>query len=548
MRAATGAQIALPAPRRTLRLAEAAMCEASQRILTRLIWAAPAAVLRTGCVALFVCVSGCGGGADGAPPPNTVPTPALSPAPNPTPAPMPAPGMTQPAPAQLVVGTAQSIDGGASGNPTSLRVARSANGDGFAVWLADDGTRHNLWANRYRAATAAWGSPINIEASSADIDDFDLAVDASGNATVAWHEVPPVQVPQLDQGVVMSARFDTGAGAWTTPVPLNTNAVQPRVASDATGAVLAVYVFTAHLVRGRFFDPVSGTWQPEAAIEQNNTGTGFSFGPAALLDGSGNALVAFSNGRIGVGLVASNYFSRSTGGWVFQLPPSGIFGLLGGVPGSFAPGDNNNLQLAISAGGDFLLAWQTTLFNVLAETTEIRIAHFTSSTRTWSTAQTLVPINTQNDVQLQRMGSDAGGNALLLWTESDGLRTALKAVRLDQAGATCSAAQVIDSAVGGGAARADLAVDPLGHAMAIWQQFEGGRPDDGSRSNIAINRLDGATGAWASAVLAETQPGNAISPRASTSGGQALLGWIQEEGGANRVKALLQPLTNTPGQ
>ncbi len=68
-------------------------------------------------------------------------------------------------------------------------MARSANGDGFAVWQADDGTRHNLWANRYRAATAAWGSPINIEASSADIDDFDLTVDASGNAVVAWHEV-----------------------------------------------------------------------------------------------------------------------------------------------------------------------------------------------------------------------------------------------------------------------------------------------------------------------------------------------------------------------
>src|SRR5207344_2240113 len=89
----------------------------------------------------------------------------------PTPAPMPAPGSTQPAPApaQLVVGTAQSIDSGASGTPLNLRVARSANGDGFAVWQADDGTRRNLWANRYRAATAAWGNPINIETSSAEI-------------------------------------------------------------------------------------------------------------------------------------------------------------------------------------------------------------------------------------------------------------------------------------------------------------------------------------------------------------------------------------------
>ena len=54
------------------------------------------------------------------------------------------------------------------------------------------------------------------------------------------------------------------------------------------------------------------------------------------------------------------------------------------------------------------------------------------------------------------------------------------------------------------------------------------------------------TANWGSAVLAETQPGDAFTPRASATGGQALLGWIQAEGGANRVKALLQPLTDTP--
>jgi hypothetical protein len=87
----------------------------------------------------------------------------------------------------------------------------------------------------------------------------------------------------------------------------------------------------------------------------------------------------------------------------------------------------------------------------------------------------------------------------------------------------------------------------MGNAMAIWQQFEGGRPDDGSRSNIAINRFDGATGTWAPAVFAEAELGDAISPRASANGGQAMLGWIQSEGGANRVKALLQALTSATG-
>ncbi|HEU5295673.1 MAG TPA: hypothetical protein VFU71_12880 [Burkholderiaceae bacterium] len=519
----------------------------SQTVPTRHLSAVLVAMLRVGCAALFVSVGGCGGGAGNAPSSNSVAMPA------------PDPGSTQlpPAAEPLVVGTALSIDSGATGNPVSLRVARSASGDGFAAWQADDGSRHNLWANRYSAATGVWGSPINIEASSADIDEFDITIDASGNAVVAWHEVP--NNPQLESGVVMSARFDTGAGAWAQPVPLNTNAREPRVASDATGAVLAVYVAGAGVVRGRFFDAASGIWAPEAAIEQNfgTNGFGSSFGPAALLDGSGNALVTFNNGEHTFDLIASNYFSRSTGDWAFKLALDQC-DILGVVPGSLVDGGNDHLGLAASSGGDFLLAWQHFFLGPPGGGpggSELRIARFTSSTRIWSEAQTLVPGSAGQNVQFRRngIGSDAAGNALLIWTETVPMRTALKAIRLDKAGVASSAVQVIDSAVGGSIAQpfrgADLRVDPLGNAIAIWQQFEGTFPNDGSRSNIAMNRFDGATGTWASAVFAEAEPGNAISPSASVPvASQALLGWIQSEGGANRVKAMLQPLTNMQGQ
>jgi hypothetical protein len=506
-------------------LEEAAMRVATEPTTIRRDGAAAAALLRAACLALVVGLTGCGGGGDTA----TAPDLASAPAPD--------PDTTEPAPATLLDATALSIDGGASGNATSLRIVRSANGDGFAVWQADDGTRHDLWANRYQAATAAWGSAIRIEASSADIDDFDLSVDASGNAVVVWHEA--TGDPRICCGVVMGARFDAGAGAWAAPVLLSSDGSQPRVASDAGGAVLAVYVAAGgHLVRGRFYDMASGSWQPEAVIEQNNTGTGFSYGPTAWLDG-GNALAAWGNGRTGASLVAGNYFLRSTGDWVFQLPPD-TSDLMGAVPGSFsAMGSSGNVQLAATAGGDFLVAWTFAPFDDPENGAEIRIARFSAGSHAWSEAQTIVPSSGQT-IQLQRIGSDGAGNTLMLWTENAGTRTALKALRVFEA--SCSAIEVIDRAVGGGAARADLGVDALGHAIAIWQQFEGGRADDGSRSNIAINRFDGAAGAWAGAVLAEAQPGNALSPRVSAAAGQALLGWIQAEGSVNRVKALLQPL------
>jgi hypothetical protein len=98
-----------------------------------------------------------------------------------------------------------------------------------------------------------------------------------------------------------------------------------------------------------------------------------------------------------------------------------------------------------------------------------------------------------------------------------------------------------------------VAVYPVGDAMAFCNLFVVnvpgvGPPEVASRGNIAINRFDRTTASWDSAVLAETEPGDTgfQGPRASANGGHALLGWIQAEGGVNRVKALLQPLTATP--
>jgi hypothetical protein len=273
-------------------------------------------------------------------------------------------------------------------------------------------------------------------------------------------------------------------------------------------------------------------------IELNHTGTGFSTDLSALMDGSGNALVTWEHLVTAAGGASSNYFSRNGGGWA-TFPPDALAASYGDVnAGGF--GDMAGTQLTATTNGNFVMAWAFANNSFGPGDMQIFTSQFTSATRTWGPQrQVVVPNSQHHAISLQRMGSDANGNATLLWTEDDGTRAALMAMRLDATGSTCDSAEAIDSAVGGGAARADLGVDQQGRAIAIWQQFEGGHPDDGSRSNIAISRFDGA---WTSAVFAETLPGNAISPRASASGGQALLGWIQSESGTNRVKALLEPL------
>jgi hypothetical protein len=77
----------------------------------------------------------------------------------------------------------------------------------------------------------------------------------------------------------------------------------------------------------------------------------------------------------------------------------------------------------------------------------------------------------------------------------------------------------------GDAFRPEVAVDPSGNALAVWEQF------DGTRGNIWANRFTPATG-WGTAQLLETDnTREAVSPRVAVdSSGNALAVWYQFDG------------------
>ncbi len=430
------------------------------------------------------------------------------------------------------LGTPATIDIGATGTPITLRTAVAPNGDAFVVWLADTGGRNDLWANRYNAQSASWGTAQNIEVSSAQIDTAELTVDGSGNAIVVWHEVMPGAA-----GAVFSVRYEAGTGGWALPYRLSDDGLMPQVASDASGNVLAVWA-GSQLIRGRLFDAAARLWLPEELIEQNLTGTGASQVPVAALDAQGNALAAWRNGRASATLLASNFYPRATRRWN-SLPP-GDPGPLGTVPGSLRVGGTATaLQLKPLGSDGFLLVWQGAQFGTpdAPLNPEVMAARFATGTQSWSTAQVIVPRGAAGDVALQSMTTSASGAAVVLWTQSQGARNALNALHLPAGSATWTAGREIDSAVGGGATNADVAFAADGTALAVWQQFEGGRPNDGSRSNIAANRYDLATDRWTSAILAEAQPGNASGPRVSAAAG-SVIAWIQRDGSATHILAL----------
>jgi hypothetical protein len=82
-------------------------------------------------------------------------------------------------------GTAERIDIGDTGDAGPPQVAVDLNGNATAVWAQYDGTRPNIWSNRY-TPSGGWGTAVLIETDTDDANAPQVAVDPNGNVTAVW--------------------------------------------------------------------------------------------------------------------------------------------------------------------------------------------------------------------------------------------------------------------------------------------------------------------------------------------------------------------------
>ena len=67
------------------------------------------------------------------------------------------------------------------------RVATDSAGKAIAVWMQHDGTRDNIWANRYVPGTG-WGTAGAIETGSGNARNPAVALSGAGDAVVVWEQ------------------------------------------------------------------------------------------------------------------------------------------------------------------------------------------------------------------------------------------------------------------------------------------------------------------------------------------------------------------------
>src|SRR6185312_15112781 len=242
-------------------------------------------------------------------------------------------------------------------------IAIDPNANATAVWNQSDGTRNNMWSNRFNAG-AGWGAPLlieNTDAGSAFVPR--VAVDATGNAIALWQDSVGTSIN------LVSNRFTFG-GTWGTQQIIGTTAgnADANIAIDAQGNAMAVWekftgapgVFNIAFNR---FTP-SGGWGTQAPVETHAATR--SFLPSVAFDASGNALAMWQQETADHNRqnIFANRFTPS-GGW--SGTPIQLTNNVGFT-------DSAGAKVVIDPRGDALAIWSQFLgnatFNMLSSRLE----------------------------------------------------------------------------------------------------------------------------------------------------------------------------------
>jgi len=243
-------------------------------------------------------------------------------------------------------GAAELVETDNAGDATYPKIAFDDNGNALVVWQMFDGIRHSVWANRYSETTASWGTSELIETDNIGDANFpQLAFDGSGNALVVWVQLDGTRFN------VWANRYMAVTGKWGTAEMIEIDnagdAWQPKLTVDASGNALAVwdqYDGPFRSIWANRYSATNASWGTAELIETGNVGHAYNTQVAS--DSSGNALAVWEQSDGSVLNIWANLYTATTSSWgqaeLIEINNSG---------------DAGYPQLAFDSSGNGLVVW-----------------------------------------------------------------------------------------------------------------------------------------------------------------------------------------------
>ena len=349
-----------------------------------------------------------------------------------------------------------------STNAEHPQVALDAAGDAVAVWQRWVDERLVI-QTATRLAGTSWRADQNLSEAGVDAHGPQIAVNPAGDAVAVWYQAVG------DSYYVIEAAVRPVGGTWGAPQDLSApgaTADLPQVAIDRAGDAIAVWRrFSPAPYVQAAVRPAGGTW---SAPQDLTAPGGDAEGAEVAFDSAGNAIAVWVRFN-GANFIVQAAARPAGGGW--SLPQDL----------SATGGDSANPQIALDSAGNAVAVWERSEGANVKIQTAVRPAG-----GAWSAPQDLSAPG--EDAREPEVAFDGWGNAMAIWSRSNGAHYVIQAAERPFGGGWGAAEDL--SAAGHSADVPQLALDPLGDAIAVWR-----RSDDGS-NGIAQAALRPAGGTW----------------------------------------------------
>lgn len=243
----------------------------------------------------------------------------------------------------------------ASGYNWVPRAAMDARGDATVVWMHFDGSRYVI-EGAYRPEGGEWESPTLVSQPKEAGGNPYVAIDAEGDALVAWRSAPGKGESEGDEAV--RAAYRPAGGSWGSPVSVSSpgEEVQSlRDAVDPDGNALVAWTGSEgkageYDIAKAAYRPAGGSWEAPVPLSEDG---GNAYPLDLVFDTSGNAALAWERDN-GTDNVVQAAYRPAEGDWeaATDLSEEGTDAMDASLVLD-APGDE------AAADGDATAVWRT---------------------------------------------------------------------------------------------------------------------------------------------------------------------------------------------
>lgn len=369
------------------------------------------------------------------------------------------------------------IENDDTGDATSPQIAVDDDGNAIVVWQQSDGDAENIYANTYTKANGTWGTKEELETSTRDARDPQIAINGTGDAVAVWEQE---QADATGHVNIYANTYSSGGGDWSTRTLLESgdygDANSPQVAIDTDGNAIAVWRQYIHNGTKSTYCICANTYTAESdrwdAWEQIDSIDGSAQIPQIAMDDAGNAVAVWRQDDVEGGVqfsIYANRYSTDSAAW--------------GEPALIETIDDeaDNPQVALDSQGNAIAVWSQDQGDDLD--TIIYSNTYSVSGDSWDTTATPIEAGDTGTAYRPQIDFDGDGNAIATWYQSDGTYFSVYANTYSADAGDWGERELIENSTGY-AFGAQIDVNQAGDAIAVWDQ------DDGTQDSIYGNRFE----------------------------------------------------------